>query len=358
MKHLLRPALGAVLVLVVAACADPSGQPWTPPPAGTPAAETTAPASQAPASAAPESAAPASAAPESAAPATAAPASEAPASAAPSAVASAPAESVAPGESTTPGEARVIELELTGALEIKENGAKVTEIPVTPGETITFKVTNTAGYAHNFWIGTDQELMLNQTQGLAGIPDFTTGTEELTWTVPADVTGLKFGCTVPGHYTLMQGTFVAAEGGATASVAPASAAPASAAPASAAPASPAASVPATSAEPAGRVIELELTAALQIMENGVQVKDIPVTPGETIICKLHNTAGYVHNFWIGPDQSLATNQTTGLVGEPDWTDGEIKELTWVVPDDITGLHYGCTVPGHYSMMNGVFSVAA
>jgi azurin len=25
--------------------------------------------------------------------------------------------------------------------------------------------------------------------------------------VPADISGLKFGCTVPGHYALMQGTF-------------------------------------------------------------------------------------------------------------------------------------------------------
>ena len=33
------------------------------------------------------------------------------------------------------------------------------------------------------------------------------GTQEFTWTVPDDVTGIKFGCTVPGHYQLMNGTF-------------------------------------------------------------------------------------------------------------------------------------------------------
>jgi uncharacterized cupredoxin-like copper-binding protein len=185
MKHLLRPALGAVLVLVVAACADPSGQSWTPPPAGTPAVET----------AAPESAAPASAAPGSPAPATAAPASVAP-SAAPSAPAS-----------VVPGEARVIELEMDAALQIKQDGQKVVDIPVTPGETITFRIDNTAGYAHNFWIGTDQQLMTNQVQGLPGLPDWSSGVQEFTWVVPDDITGLKYGCTVPGHYSLMQGTF-------------------------------------------------------------------------------------------------------------------------------------------------------
>jgi uncharacterized cupredoxin-like copper-binding protein len=186
MKHLLRPALGAVLVLVVAACADPSGQSWTPPPAGSPAAETSAPESAAPESAAPATAAPATAAPASAAPS--APASEAPAS-------------------VVPGEARVIELELDGALQIKQNGQKVTDIPVTPGETITFKLNNTAGYAHNFWIGTDQELSVPNAKTAAGVPDWNSGPQEFTWVVPDDVSGLKFGCTVPGHYSLMQGTF-------------------------------------------------------------------------------------------------------------------------------------------------------
>ncbi len=184
MKHLLRPALGAVLLLVVSACASPSGQPWTPPPPGTPAPETPAP---------------------TAAPATAAPASAAPTapveSAAPSAAATEPAGSAQPG-------GRVIELELDAALQILQGGVKVTDIPVTPGETILFKLHNTAGYVHNFWIGPDQALMTNQTAGLVGVPDWSDGeVRELTWVVPDDITGLKFGCTVPGHYSLMQGTF-------------------------------------------------------------------------------------------------------------------------------------------------------
>jgi azurin len=33
------------------------------------------------------------------------------------------------------------------------------------------------------------------------------GLQEGTWVVPADVSDLKFGCTFPGHYKVMQGTF-------------------------------------------------------------------------------------------------------------------------------------------------------
>jgi hypothetical protein len=190
MKIFAKPAFATlVALLIVAGCASSSGRPWTPPPASTPGAPATAaPESAAPESAAPESAAPESAAPESAAPESAAPASQAPASQA-------------------PGEARVIELEEDAALQILLDGTKVTDIPVTPGETILFRITNTAGYAHNFWIGTDQQLMTNQVAGLPGVPDFNEGTQEFEWTVPDDITGLKYGCTVPGHYMLMQGTF-------------------------------------------------------------------------------------------------------------------------------------------------------
>ena len=119
-----------------------------------------------------------------------------------------PMSSHAPAESSAPAEARVIELEMDAALQILENGVKVTEIPVTIGETITFRITNTAGYAHNFWIGPDQALLTSQTEGLPGIPDYNEGTQEFTWTVPEDAASLKFGCTVPGHYQLMNGTFV------------------------------------------------------------------------------------------------------------------------------------------------------
>ena len=148
----------------------------------------------------------------------------------------------------------------------------------------------------------------------------------------------------------MNGTFSNANAGPT--TAPGTQAPASAAP-SAAPSA------GTSQEPGeGRVIELEMNGALQIRSAGTQIKDIPGTPGETIVFKITNTAGYAHNFWIGPDAALMSNQTTGLTGIPDWTDAEPRELTWVVPEDVASLKFGCTFPGHYTMMNGTFSIAA
>jgi plastocyanin len=119
----------------------------------------------------------------------------------------------APG--TTPGplpeapaEGRVIELEMNAALQILQDGQQVKELNVAVGETITFRVTNTAGYDHNFIIGPESALMANQVEGLPGTPVYTEGTREFTWVVPENAAELKFGCTVPGHYTLMNGSFV------------------------------------------------------------------------------------------------------------------------------------------------------
>jgi uncharacterized cupredoxin-like copper-binding protein len=96
----------------------------------------------------------------------------------------------------------------TGALQFTDPaGTQVRDIPVTPGETVTFRIDNQAGFDHNFYIGTDDQLMVPSATTDVGIPPWQTGVQEVTWTVPADITGLKFGCTVPGHYSLMQGTF-------------------------------------------------------------------------------------------------------------------------------------------------------
>jgi mono/diheme cytochrome c family protein len=120
----------------------------------------------------------------------------------------APGGSAAPVVTPVPGEARVIELVATGALQFTDTaGNQVRDIPVTPGETVTFRVDNTAGFDHNFYIGTDDQLMVAGGTTDTGIPTWQSGVQELTWTVPADISGLKYGCTVPGHYTLMQGTF-------------------------------------------------------------------------------------------------------------------------------------------------------
>ena len=111
-------------------------------------------------------------------------------------------------ETTEAGEARVIDIQADGALRFTDaNGEQVRDIPVTPGETVVFRVDNTAGFDHNFYIGLDAELITPSGSTDTGIPTWATGVQELEWVVPDDITDLKFGCTVPGHYTLMQGTF-------------------------------------------------------------------------------------------------------------------------------------------------------
>ncbi len=116
-----------------------------------------------------------------------------------------------PAEDATAAGQRVIELEATAALLFTQDGEQLHDIPVTPGETVVFRINNTAGFAHNFYIGSDEELLVPAGQTDTGIPKWVrngdTRVAELEWTVPDDIADLKFGCTVPGHYTLMQGTF-------------------------------------------------------------------------------------------------------------------------------------------------------
>ena len=112
-------------------------------------------------------------------------------------------------EAQTDGEPRVIEVEAT-ALEFVQDGEQVTDIPVSPGETVIFRVNNTAGVKHNFYIGTDEELKVVSGTTDAGIEDWIRRpdrVQQVEWTVPDDISGLKFGCTILGHYDAMQGTF-------------------------------------------------------------------------------------------------------------------------------------------------------
>jgi hypothetical protein len=148
----------------------------------------------------------------------------------------------------------VIKLDETASLTITDaSGTKVSSIPVVAGETIQFEVTNTAGFDHNFYIGSKDDLSGGNTASAQGIPAFSSGTQTLTYTVPASGT-LAFGCTLPGHFTSMNGTLdiQAGSGGAAAGAAspapsgasgsPAPTALPSTIPATGAPASPGATV--------------------------------------------------------------------------------------------------------------------
>ena len=121
------------------------------------------------------------------------------------------------------------------------------------------------------------------------------------------------------------------------------------------------------AEAPVRVIELEAPGTLLLpevypfpifsfTEGGVRVEDIAVTPGETILFRVDNITpdGHTHNFYIGSDEELSEPRATTDVGIADWTDG-VREVEWIVPEDVADLKFGCTFPSHYAWMQGTFS---
>ena len=53
------------------------------------------------------------------------------------------------------------------------------------------------------------------------------------------------------------------------------------------------------------VVELEADAALRFLQDGQQIREIEVTPGETVVFRVDNTAGFPHNLYIGADEDLS-----------------------------------------------------
>lgn len=144
-----------------------------------------------------------------------------------------PAAVASPG---TPESPRTIAVTETVDLHITDaNGTPLSQIPVVPGETVQFQVTNNAGFVHDLYVGTSDQLMSGATTGLPGVPEFETGTQNFTYTVPTDLSGLQYACTVAGHYNTMHGDLTVAAGGGSGSPAPSGSAAPSASPAPSAP---------------------------------------------------------------------------------------------------------------------------
>ena len=120
--------------------------------------------------------------------------------------ASEPAESPEASDGTAPS-GQVIELELTADLHIHQNGQPVDNLTVKNGETVHFRITNTAPFQHDFYIGPGDLLGQNLVAGLPGLASFDAGTQEFDYTVTADAANLQWGCSLPGHYPNMHGTF-------------------------------------------------------------------------------------------------------------------------------------------------------
>jgi len=108
---------------------------------------------------------------------------------------------------TSAGAARTIQLDLTTNLQFQQDGIRVTELEVREGETIHFVLDNTSNFAHDFYIGPTDALAAGTVDGLPGVPEWESGVQELDYTVTAETGTLQFGCTVPGHFQTMQGTF-------------------------------------------------------------------------------------------------------------------------------------------------------
>jgi hypothetical protein len=216
----LQPVLGALAVLaLVVACSNGGSPAWTyapPTPGPTPGAPTGArsPGASSGMSAMPgmPSASPAgSTAPQGSEAAESPEASLAAESPEASRTAESPeASSTVESPEASDGNApsgQVIELELTSSLQIHQGGQQVSSLAVKAGETIHFKITNTAGFQHDFYIGPPDQLGQNLVSGLPGVPSFDSGTQEFDYTVTADTANLQFGCSLTFHYPTMHGTF-------------------------------------------------------------------------------------------------------------------------------------------------------
>ena len=100
-----------------------------------------------------------------------------------------------------------------------------------------------------------------------------------------------------------------------------------------------------------RQIFIEATSSIQFVdENGNQLTQIDAVEGETIEFVIDNTAGFDHNFYIGPQDVVSQASATTPLGIPTWQSG-VETLTWTVEPGDQPLQFACTVPGHYATMN-------
>lgn len=118
----------------------------------------------------------------------------------------------------------------------------------------------------------------------------------------------------------------------------ASASPAASATASS---SPAASGSATAGcAPDDAVVQIQETAQLTMVPNAVTVP-----AGKKVCFQVTNSAGFTHNFYVGPSADIeARNQTAAVAGIPDFSSGTMT-LEWA-PSGSGPFEYACWIPGH------------
>jgi len=113
-----------------------------------------------------------------------------------------PTPSGSPAETGCSADATVVKIEETASLTMVP-----ASVDVTAGQKVCFEVTNTAGFAHNFYVGPQADIEArNKTDQVAGTIDFSTGTQTLEWT-PSGSGPFEYACWIPGHLEAgMKGT--------------------------------------------------------------------------------------------------------------------------------------------------------
>jgi len=91
------------------------------------------------------------------------------------------------------------------------------------------------------------------------------------------------------------------------------------------------------------------------VQNGQPVTTLNVVAGQTYTFNINNTAGFIHDFYLGPPDQLQAGNVTGLPGVPEFESG-VQTFTWTADATATGWGFGCTVPGHYQNMHGTLTL--
>jgi hypothetical protein len=105
---------------------------------------------------------------------------------------------------------RVIDVELAAPTRLLSHGEPLARLELKAGQEYLFRVTNTSNGTvdHNFYVGAPADLIDRRYDRLTGIPVFSSGTAEFTYTVPQPGARLQFACTLFEHYGAMHGDLV------------------------------------------------------------------------------------------------------------------------------------------------------
>jgi uncharacterized cupredoxin-like copper-binding protein len=91
-------------------------------------------------------------------------------------------------------DATLVKIEETAALRMVP-----ASVDVTAGAKVCFEVTNSAGFAHNFWVGPASDIEARtKSAAVVGTSDFSTGTQMVEWTATGSGP-FEYACWIPGH---------------------------------------------------------------------------------------------------------------------------------------------------------------